>query len=132
VIKLVSITLSFLTLLQSFGLHFDDIAQLDEFVEHAKFHSEQYGDNVFVFIAKHYGELKAEHEKEHQEEKEEHEELPFKHHCHIATVTVYDVCIYSIDITTLEFLEFSSDNFYYQDLFSSLYSKGILQPPRFS
>ena len=65
-IKLFSISLSFLILLQSFGISFNDLSQIDEFIEHAQFHSEQYGDNVFVFISKHYGELKTDHDKEHQ------------------------------------------------------------------
>ncbi len=65
-------------MIQSFGLCFDDMVQIDEFIEHAQFHSEAYGDNVIVFISKHYGELKADHEKDHQEEKEDHEKLPFQ------------------------------------------------------
>ena len=48
-----SILLSFVILVQGFGLHVNDIAQLDEFIEHAEYHSEQYGDNVIVFISKH-------------------------------------------------------------------------------
>ena len=61
--------------MQSIGIHLSDLVQLDEFIEHAQFHSKEYGDNVFVFISKHYGELKAEHDAQHKEEQEEHQQL---------------------------------------------------------
>lgn len=118
--------------MQNSGLHIDDIVQIDEFIEHSKFHNEQYGDNVFEFISKHYGELKAEHEKEHQEEKDEHEELPFKHHSHIASLTISDLNSNVIEIITPDFSELTTDNFYYQPPTSSLHSKGLFQPPQIS
>lgn len=130
--KLFSISLSFLVLLQSFGLHFDDLVQIDEFVEHAQFHSEQYGDNVVVFISKHYGKLKAEHEKEHQEEEQEHEELPFQHQSHTSCITDFTLNTYVSEFKAPEFSEFSIANFYYQASSSSLHSEGLFQPPRLS
>lgn len=118
--------------MQSFGLHASDLAQIDEFVEHAKFHKKQYGDNVFVFISKHYGELKAEHEKEHQEEKEDHEQLPFQHQTHVASVTDFFLNINKKEFKTHEFSEFKIHHFYYQAPSSSLHSEGLFQPPRVS
>ncbi|WP_047245611.1 hypothetical protein [Maribacter thermophilus] len=128
--KVISISISFLILLQSFGLHTDDIAQIDNFIEHAKFHSEQYGDNVLVFISKHYGELKAEHDREHQEEKEEHEQLPFQHHCHLTSVVVYTANSFNPELGSPLFSESNSSNFHYQAPSSSLHAMGLLQPPR--
>lgn len=128
--KVISISISFLILLQSFGLHTDDIAQIDNFIEHAKFHSEQYGDNVLVFISKHYGELKAEHDREHQEEKEEHEQLPFQHHCHLTSVVVYTPNSFNPELGSPLFSESNSSNFHYQAPSSSLHAMGLLQPPR--
>ncbi|SNY94943.1 hypothetical protein SAMN06265377_0604 [Flagellimonas pacifica] len=130
--KLFSIILSFLVLLQSFGLHFDDLVQIDEFVEHAQFHSEQYGDNVIVFISKHYGKLKADHQKEHQEEEQEHEELPFQHQSHTSCLTDFAINTYISEFKAPEFAEFSVATFYYQASTSSLHSKGLFQPPRLS
>ena len=125
-----SILLSVVILSQSFGLHANDIAQLDEFMEHAAYHSEQYGDNVVVFISKHYGELKADHEKEHQEEKEDHEQLPFQHQSHISASTAFIINPQIAEFKTTEFSEFNTHNFHYQASSSSCYLEGLFQPPR--
>lgn len=129
-LKLFSISFSFLILIQNFGLSVGDIAQIDEFIEHAQFHSEQYGDNVFVFISKHYGELKADHEKEHQEEKEDHEQLPFQQHSNITTTSAFVLNSFKETLKTVEISEFSAHQFYYQEPASSLHSLGLFQPPR--
>ncbi|MDC6405846.1 MULTISPECIES: hypothetical protein [Maribacter] len=130
--KLASILLSAIILLQTIGLHTDDLVQIDEFIEHAKFHSEQYGDNVLVFISKHYGELKAEHEQEHQEEKEDHEQLPFQHHSHLSSIIVYTQNPVNAELETPIITEYKDSNFYYQAPSSSSHTKGLLQPPRHS
>ena len=62
-VKFVSIAASFLILIQSFNICISDLVDLSELIEHAKFHSEKYGDNLFVFLSKHYGELEADHNK---------------------------------------------------------------------
>lgn len=118
--------------MQSLGLHVDDISQIDEFVEHAQFHNEQYGDNLLVFIAKHYGELKADHDKDHQDEKGEHEELPFQHQSHIASITDFVINTFKLDLKRPETADFKKHNFFYQAPSSSLHSEGLLQPPKYS
>ncbi|TLF44674.1 hypothetical protein [Maribacter aurantiacus] len=130
--KLASIVLSVVILLHTIGLHTDDLVQIDEFIEHAKFHSEQYGDNVFVFISKHYGELKAAHEQEHQEEKEDHEQLPFQHHSHLSSIVAYTPNPLHTELETPMITEYKDSNFYYQAPSSSSHTKGLLQPPRHS
>lgn len=130
--KLFSTILSFLILNQTIGIGLSDLTQIDEFIEHAQFHSEQYGDNVLVFISKHYGELKAEHTKEHQEEKEDHEQLPFQQHSQVSSVTPFVLTTYKEEIKTAEFSEFKAHNFYYQEHSSSLHLEGLFQPPRHS
>lgn len=129
--KLFSISLSLIILLQSLGLNFNDIAQIDEFIEHAIFHNEQHGDNVFVFISKHYGELKEDHDEKHQDEKNEHKKLPFQEQSP-TTITVFTLDTNQLEINTLEFVDYSPSNFYYQDTYSTSHSEKILQPPRFS
>lgn len=129
--KLFSISLSLIILLQSLGFNFNDISQIDEFIEHAKFHSEEYGDTVFVFISKHYGELKKEHEEKHQDEKKDHNKLPFQD-VSPSTVIVFTLDIHLLEFNTLEFTEIDSSNFYYQETFSTSHSDEILQPPRLS
>ena len=130
--KLISISISIIILMQSFGIHVSDISQIDEFVEHAQYHNEQYGDNIVVFIAKHYGELKAEHSNDHQEEKDEHEELPFQHQSHITSIPVFVVNSQKAELKLLEPLEFKKHNFFYQAPSSSLHCDGLFQPPKFS
>ncbi|WP_340201457.1 hypothetical protein [Ascidiimonas sp. W6] len=110
----------------------NDIVQIDKFVEHAKFHSEQYGDNVLVFISKHYGELKANHDKEHQEEKEDHDQLPFQQQSQGTSFTAFVLKLQKEEFKVFEFTEFRTHSFFYQAPSSSLHSEGLFQPPRFS
>lgn len=132
--KLFSISFSIVILLQSFGISFNDVSQIDEFIEHAQFHSEEYGDNVLVFISKHYGELKADHDREHQNEKEEHDELPFnQNNCsHNSSITAFVLQSNQEEFYTPELVEFKEHNFFYVAPSSSLHSEGLLQPPRYS
>ncbi|MCL5129382.1 hypothetical protein [Algibacter sp. L1A34] len=130
--KLFSISLSFVILIQSFGLCVGDIAQIDDFIEHAQYHSQQYGDNVFVFISKHYGELKADHDKEHQEEKEDHEQLPFQHQSHMSSITAFVLNTHKSELKTGEFSELNIHQFHYQAPSSALHLEGLFQPPRLS
>nr|WP_238566877.1 hypothetical protein [Nonlabens ulvanivorans] len=112
--KLISISISIIILMQSFGIQINDISQIDEFIEHAQFHNEEYGDNIIVFIAKHYGELKAEHAQDHQEEKEEHEELPFQQQSQLTSITAIVFNTQRSELKLLEPLEYKKHNFFYQ------------------
>lgn len=128
--KLLSIAISLLILFQSSNIHFDDIAELDALIEHARFHSQEYGDNFLVFISKHYGELKAEHEKQHQEEKEDHEQLPFQHTCHVTSLSAFVLNQTTDYPTPFEIPAYSDANYFYQASYRSLALERILQPPR--
>ena len=120
--------------MQSFGISINDISLIDDFIEHAQFHTEQYGDNVFVFISKHYGELRADHENEHQEEKDDHEQLPFNHNncSHISSMTVFVINSFKQELKIPIFSELTEANFYYQEPTSSMHKLGLFQPPRHS
>lgn len=131
-IRLFSILMSGLILVQSFDIAISDITQLDEFLEHASFHSDKYGDNIFVFISKHYGEQKEQHNKDHQEEKRDHEQLPFQHHCACSSIIAIVVVTSFLDLNSPKSLEFTLDNFKYQAPTSSPHTKGLLQPPQFA
>ncbi len=130
--KFFSILFSTVILLQSFGMQADDLVQIDEFITHAQFHSDQYGDNVLVFISKHYGELKAAHDQEHQEEREDHEKLPFQNQSHTLSVTDFTLNSVVPELNALDLPEFRTFNFQYTAPLSSLHLEGILQPPRHS
>ena len=128
--KLVSIAISLLILFQSFNVHLNDLVELDELIEHARFHAEEYGDNFLVFISKHYGELKAEHNEQHQEEKEQHEQLPFQHQTQSASLYAF-VLNTPIETTSIpEIGAYGSANYFYQASYHSLAQEGLLQPPR--
>lgn len=127
-----NISLSLMILIQSIGISFNDIVQLDEFIEHAQFHSEQHGDNFLDFVSKHYGSLKADHEKLHQDEQEEHEELPFQHHSHISSISTFILNTQKADFSVPDIVEYKDHNFYYQEPSSTLHTDGLIQPPRHS
>ncbi|MEH6536018.1 MAG: hypothetical protein V7719_06470 [Psychroserpens sp.] len=131
--KLSSIVLSFIILVQSSGLSMNDIIQMDEFIEHAQFHNQQYGDNILVFVSKHYGALKIDHDIEHKEESSDHEKLPFQYNIHMSsTVMLLLISPHSIELKAPDFFEIESSNFYYKALSSSQYSRELFQPPRLS
>lgn len=128
--RLLAILLSSLILIQSLNVDFNDIVQIDELIEHAQFHKTEYGDNFFVFISKHYGELKDDHSKNHQEEEQEHEQLPFQCHDHILTMPAFVVQDHFIDIEVVELFELKDSRFHYQSSVSTLHKIGLLQPPK--
>lgn len=128
--RLITIVFSGLILIQSFQIGMEDLMQLDELFEHAQFHKQEYGDDFFVFLSKHYGDLKAEHSKNHKEEQSDHEELPFQCQGHSLVI-----------LAVLESTEFEASNqvdvpvsskatFHYSNLYSLLNKEEILQPPR--
>ena len=131
-VKLFSILMSSLMLVQSVDITFNDIVQLDEFIEHANFHSEKYGDNLLVFISKHYGDLKEQHTEDHKEEKDDHEKLPFQNHCHCTSTSfAFVLSAFSSELKTLQNPEDKATDFYYRLPSTSLFTTGLFQPPQF-
>ncbi|MDX1766517.1 MAG: hypothetical protein R3294_00600 [Arenibacter troitsensis] len=128
--KLFSIALSVLLLFQSFNLDMVDVAQIDDFLTHAEFHKQKYGDNLFVFISKHYGELKAQHDLEHSEEKKDHEELPFNHQTcsHFSTAFVMNGADFMVPKTPQ--VADTTSNFFYQESYCQIENSDIFQPPK--
>lgn len=129
-LKITSIAVSFLILVQSFNVHIDDIIELDELIEHAQFHADEHGDNFFVFLSKHYGELKAEHSKKHQEEQGEHEQLPFQNQYQTALLSAFvlnQTPDYPLEI---DLVVNRDSNYFYQASYHSLAQEGLFQPPQ--
>ncbi|AXG69822.1 hypothetical protein KORDIASMS9_02050 [Kordia sp. SMS9] len=119
-------------LLQSIGFKGTDMLQLGEFIEHASYHNEQYGDTFFEFVSKHYGALKVAHDQEHQEERKDHEKLPFQQTSQVTTITIFILNATEISLNFIEFLESRNGNFHYKPSESSLHSQKLIQPPRLS
>jgi len=128
--SLVAISLSLLVFFQSVGFGMADILTLNKLVEHAQYHSNEYGDSFFAFFEKHYGNLKAEHQKKNQEEKSQHEKLPFQHNnCNHLLAEVV-LTSYQSPLQKSVVTNTASPHFYYQDLYSFLERVSIFQPPK--
>jgi hypothetical protein len=128
--KFVIVFISALILVQSLNLHFEDVLKLNEVFEHVELHKNRYGDNLFVFLSKHYGDLKESHKKQHQEEEKEHQHPPINHDCSLQMQTAFVLNTVSFSIENPKLVEESSANFYYQDRFSTFEKQKIFQPPK--
>lgn len=127
----ISLFLSFSILLQGLNFHISDMMELQILAKHLEEHQESYGDDIFTFFEKHYGELRNEHDKEDHKGSDEHEKLPFKHS---ACQPNLSVLINSpigqdrnLDPTPIA----CAQNFYYLDNYSFLDQTDIFQPPKF-
>ena len=115
---------------QSFNLHLVDVLKLQNLVEHIEFHESAYGDDIFSFLSKHYGDKMEEHQ-EHKDGSNDHQKLPFHHHISLDSSQLF---MFDTNIAKLDFLVppqvkrsvFSYDNFY-----SFLEYIDIFQPPKF-
>jgi len=118
--------LSSLLLLQSLHITMGDVLHIQDFIEHAQFHKENYGDNLLSFISKHYGQEKKEH---HQNENHDHDKLPFSG---CSTVHVPIALLGQLFIPELQrFDNFEKqDNFSYQLRYTSPTILDIFQPPK--
>jgi hypothetical protein len=127
--KLFSIFISFLILIQSININIDEFLGLDELVEHAFYHAETYGDDIFTFISKHYGELKENHDKSNDEEHQDHEQLPFNHQW---TPNFSSVFILEVAPLTGPRIDESNSraNFLYQETNSFYEKSNVFQPPK--
>lgn len=103
---------------------------LNDLVEHANYHSEEFGDDFFTFFEKHYGDLKTEHQKNDEKGKSQHENLPFQHnHCNHLLAEVI-VLSYEFPLEKSVVSYTANPHFYYQDLYSFLERASIFQPPK--
>ena len=125
----ISISLSFVLLFQGINFGLPDLIKAGELIEHARFHSQNHGDNFIAFISKHYGELKEQHEQQHQEEKKDHEKLPvpgefaFSNNWFVPNNPETFSCGIPVITTT------TSESFY-KETYSSIGKSAIFQPPR--
>lgn len=128
--SIITISLSFLVLLQGVGIGVSDILVMDELVEHAKYHAETHGDNFFNFFEKHYGSLKAEHQKNDKEEKSDHEKLPFQHNSSNHLMTDVVLVTFEVPLSKSIIPSSTTSNFHYKNLYSFIKKPSIFQPPK--
>jgi hypothetical protein len=124
--------LSVVMMFQSFGFSMEIVSKLSDVMEHAQFHQEEYGDDLLMFLSKHYGELMTDHQKQHQDEKEEHEKLPFKQ-LNLAPGGL-SLILFSkgFEITAPITSDLETHLFLYNSNFSSVFLDTQLRPPRLS
>lgn len=127
---LISISLSAILLLQGINFSLPDLIKVGDLVAHSNFHEESYGDNFTVFLSKHYGELKDQHNREHQEEEKEHEKLPFNNQANAYSITAFVLTTAYHNPLKFSPTLNSSTFFFYEDSYSSPGESGIFQPPR--
>jgi hypothetical protein len=128
--KVFSLLLSALLLVQSVNVEMSDVLGFSDLVDHARFHTEKYGDTLLVFLSKHYGTLEQEHKKVHREEQQEHEELPFNHHACNHTVVPFVLFGKPLPPLRSGSVVDTRPNFFYQESSSSFEKFEIFQPPR--
>lgn len=123
---LFSISLSMLLLMQTLDFGAKDVLQFGELIEHARLHSNEYGDSFFVFLNKHYGSQQDDHLTSH----EGHENLPFRHDQAQTTVSFFLLD----NIETPEFknppVSQQPVNYFYTKIYCSRANQKIFQPPR--
>lgn len=129
--RVFSIMLSLLLLLQSAHITPTDLAGLDELMEHARYHQQQFGDNFLTFLSKHYGDQKEEHSLSHQEEQPQHEQLPFQQLAHMMGVNAFMLRQPVLELVLpLDPSGEAQPDFYYFRPGYSGFQSGIFQPPR--
>lgn len=129
-LRISSMLLSVLMLLQSLHITFTDLVQLDELLEHAQYHKQQFGDNFITFLSKHYGTEKEAHSQEHQEERPQHEQLPFQQLAHLSGAHLFIMRKPGFEFAWVPESPGNSPIFYYQPMRSSPFQSGVFQPPR--
>ncbi|HUH46385.1 MAG TPA: hypothetical protein VLZ54_04465 [Arenibacter sp.] len=128
--NLFSIALSVLILVQSSTLNLRDIVQLEDFLIHAQFHKEKYGDNLIEFISKHYGGQKEQHHLESQEEHKDHGELPLNHQCCTHSIVVFVLDRNNFTLPKSPQAIDTVGSFFYQESYYQKAISDIFQPPR--
>lgn len=126
-VKILSILFANLILFQSFNLGYEDIAKIDDLLEHATYHQETYGDTFFEFLAEHYTEEFSNHEDDH----EEHDDLPFKHdsqNCH-HTISSFTLTFNNFELKPNQDIKHKA-HFFYKDLYAFLNKSSVFQPPK--
>ena len=130
-LKVSSLVLSVFLLLQSINIHFKDVVNLDALMEHIEFHQSEYGDSLFSFFSKHYGNKMSEHQ-EHKEQKDGgHHKLPFKHTVCSDAGQFFLVNLPDVKLINSSGFKHQQPTFYYNN-YSYLENSDIFEPPRIS
>ena len=128
-IKIISFSIASVILIQSFNIHMLDILKLKNLMEHLEFHKSTYGDDVFTFVAKHYGYQKLKHED--KDEKKDHQQLPFHHNTCLDSSVFYVFDMNRYQLKDLDHSNAELNTFFFQSAYSFMENADIFQPPQF-
>ncbi len=123
--KVVAILLSFFILGQGAFTYAAELEKMDDLLEHAKFHEEEYGDGFASFMSKHYGNQKEDHKDDHG-----HDQLPFQHCGQLLIQSAFIFAKTTAELSSPLVSETQQNNYFYQQLYSSQLINVLLQPPR--
>lgn len=114
--------------MQSINLHLNVLMRFGNLIEHANYHMDEFGDDIWSFFQKHYGADSQKHIQSQHEEK--HQKLPKNGHiCH-SSLAVF-VLTNKLNLSLA--IDFSPDKktaFFYQILYASIQAVDIFQPPK--
>ena len=116
--------------MQATNIHIDDVMKLKELIEHAKMHSERYGDNLATFLSKHYGELEESHKQQHQQEKKEQPQSPNSHDCTAQVQVDFIANPFDNSISTYNLVDILKYNIHYSDNVSSHEKLKVFHPSK--
>ncbi len=125
--KVLTASMSLLLFAQSFSVSLADLFHIPDLVIHYEYHQETFGDDLFSFIEKHYGELKEEHKQEH----EGHDKLPFghSHSCAHTALVFLDLQAQHTESKIVP-VDQTDSNFAYRNSYYFTRISGIFQPPK--
>ena len=129
-IKIISFSIASIILIQSFNIHILDALKLKNLMEHLEFHKSTYGDDVFTFVAKHYGYQKLKHED--KDEKEDHQQLPFHHNTCLDSIALYVFDLNRYQLKDIDHSNAELSTFFFQSAYSFMENADIFQPPQFA
>ena len=107
-----------------------DILEVDALFRHLEYHLSSEGDDLYSFLAKHYGSQKVDHEHKSQSDNQNHEKLPFKDKAHQNSNTVVMALTSNTSRDLVESTISSRSKFHHEDTYSYLQQKDFFQPPR--
>lgn len=127
--KFASLLLSFFILFQSFNVHLLDVLKLQSLLQHIEFHESTYGDDIFSFLAKHYGDKMTEHREQNNGEGD-HQKLPFNHSVCMDAGQLFILESFAAKLVLSDPPIVKKRTFHYYNFYSYLENTDIFQPPK--
>ncbi|MEL4454723.1 hypothetical protein [Lutimonas vermicola] len=127
--KSTSFILSVFVLTQSFSIHASDMFKLGSLLDHIEFHQATDGDDIFLFLSKHYGN-KMQQNKGETGNDTEHQKLPFNQRLACDSGHLF---VFQLEQPVFLFTEIPNAekrDFYYYNFYSFMENSDIFQPPQ--